>query len=91
VFGKNTYKSPYKQLDCLNRDLSNVICVDFEKTSVEGFEANCVILKEYRSEEHSDADQTLLNLTLFLEHLSKTKGDVRNELTKWGNLNSVDN
>jgi len=90
VFGKNTHKSPFKQLDCLNRDLKNVICIDFEVTSIQGFEDNCCIVKEYKSEDNDDNDQTLMSLALFLEHLAKTKGDLRNELTKWGNLNAVD-
>lgn len=91
MFGKNTPKSSFKQLDCLNREMRNVICIDFEKTSIESFEENCCLIKEYKSDDHDEEDKSLMYLGLFLENLAKNKVDVREHLAKWGNLNAVDN
>jgi len=68
AFGRNTPKSSFKSLNCLNRDIKNILCVDFELSSIEGYEENSIIIPEFKGDDvNSNNDQILYNLTLFLE------------------------
>ncbi|XP_015782743.1 mitochondrial import inner membrane translocase subunit TIM50-C [Tetranychus urticae] len=64
-----------KDLNCLNRDLSKVIMVDWEKDACQLNPDNCLILKKYEGE---DNDKVLFELALFLRTIAvQDVNDVR--------------
>ncbi|XP_049791052.1 mitochondrial import inner membrane translocase subunit TIM50-C-like [Schistocerca nitens] len=67
-----------KNLDCLNRDLSKVIVVDWDGESVKFHKRNTLILPRWKG---NDDDKTLLDLAAFLRTIALAKvEDVRDVL-----------
>ena len=72
-----------KDLDFLNRDLRNVICIDYNPDNVAYNPHNVIVLPEFTGD---GKDRELLQSIVFLKELSKPEvRDVRKELEKWGN------
>lgn len=73
-----------KDLRLLNRDLKNVILVDYDLKNAKYTPNNVVILPEFSGDVN---DKELLYCIQFLKDMAKTNvKDVRNELTKYGNF-----
>ena len=73
-----------KDLKCLNRNLSKVVCIDFDINNVKYTPSNVVIIPEFNGDSN---DKELLQLTQFLKDLSKPNiKDVRKTIEKYGNF-----
>ena len=73
-----------KDLRLLNRNLKNVICIDYDPENVKFTPFNTVIIPEYAG---NVKDKELLPLVPFLMEMAKPNvKDVRNELEKYGNF-----
>eukprot|EP00831_Metopus_contortus_P003901 TRINITY_DN11438_c0_g1_i5.p1 TRINITY_DN11438_c0_g1~~TRINITY_DN11438_c0_g1_i5.p1 ORF type:complete len:142 (-),score=26.64 TRINITY_DN11438_c0_g1_i5:82-507(-) len=77
------YKGIVKDLSYLNRDLNNVIMIDWDTKKIRRQPQNLVILKKF---ENDNSDRELFDVLPFLEHLaSPSILDVREEISKYGN------
>ena len=73
-----------KDLRYLNRNLKNVICIDFEPKSTKYTPDNTIIIPEFTGDIN---DKELLSLIVFLKELSKPQvKDVREYMAKYGNV-----
>lgn len=57
----------HKDLDCINRDLSKVIVIDWNSKSVKSHSRNALRIKEWKGE---DGDRTLFDLALLLKSMT---------------------
>ena len=72
-----------KDLKCLNRNLSTVVCIDYDINNVKYTPSNVIIIPEFTGDSN---DKELLQLTQFLKDLSKPNiKDVRRTIEKYGN------
>jgi hypothetical protein len=73
-----------KDLNFLNRDLRNVICIDYDPDNVLFHQENLIIIPEFLGD---GKDRELLQLIVFLKEMAKPEiKDVRKELEKYGNF-----
>ena len=73
-----------KDLRYLNRNLKNVICIDFEPNSTKYTPDNTIIIPEFTGDVN---DKELQSLIVFLKELSKPQvRDVREYIAKYGNV-----
>lgn len=71
-----------KDLEFLNRDLRNVICIDYNPDNVAFNPHNVVVIPEFNGD---GKDRELLQSIVFLKELAKPEvRDVRKELEKYG-------
>lgn len=70
-----------KDLSYLNRDIKDIIYLDFEDDKVEFHKDNCIILPRW---EGDSSDRELYDIMPFLENLSQSPGDSRAEIKKYG-------
>lgn len=70
-----------KDLTYLNRELKNIIYIDFSDEAVSNQPENAIILSKF---EGDTSDRELVDLIPFLDHLSQHPGDVRNEISRYG-------
>jgi hypothetical protein len=71
-----------KDLEFLNRDLKNVICIDYKPEHVAYHPENTIIIPEFNGD---GKDIELLQMIVFLKEMAKADvKDVRNELEKYG-------
>jgi len=71
-----------KDLEFLNRDLRNVICIDYNPDNVAYNPHNVVVIPEFNGD---GKDRELLQAIVFLKELAKPEvRDVRKELEKYG-------
>lgn len=79
----------YKDLKFLNRGMDRVVVVDFDKDIYLNNKNNVIFLEKYDGEK---IDDSLKDLSLFLNHLSDVKvRDVRTEIKKYGGFKAVGN
>lgn len=72
-----------KDLNYLNRNLSNVVVLDFDLDNVQLHPNNTVIVPEFSGD---GKDRELLYLLVFLKEMGKSDiKDIRDEIKKWGN------
>lgn len=73
-----------KDLNCLNRPLRNVVCIDFDINNVKYNPSNTIIIPEFNGD---PKDKELLQIVQFLKDLAKPNiKDVRQAITKYGNF-----
>lgn len=73
-----------KDLRCLNRNLKNVICVDYDPNNVKYTPTNTIIIPEFTGDSN---DKELLQTIQFLKDLSKPNvKDVRSMITTLGSF-----
>lgn len=71
-----------KDLHFLNRDLKNVVCVDYDPENIKFNPTNAVILPEFNGD---GKDRELIMAIVFLKEMAKPDvKDVRKEIEKWG-------
>jgi mitochondrial import inner membrane translocase subunit TIM50 len=71
-----------KDLSYMNRDVKDMVYLDFDDDKAEFHKDNCIILPRW---EGSSDDRELYDLMPFLENLAGAPGsDVRNEIKKYG-------
>lgn len=74
----------YKDLRYLNRNLANVVCIDFDPNSTKYTPDNTIIIPEFNG---NNNDKELQLLTVFLKELSKPNvKDVRSIISKYGSV-----
>ena len=79
----------YKDLKFLNRGMDRVVVVDFDKDIYLNNKNNVIFMEEYDGQKK---DESLKDLSLFLNHLSDVKvRDVRREIKKYGGFKAVGN
>ena len=72
-----------KDLNYLNRNLSNVVVLDFDLDNVQLHPNNTIVVPEFSGD---GKDRELLYLLVFLKEMGRSDiKDIRNELKKWGN------
>lgn len=72
-----------KDLRYLNRNLKNVICIDYDPENVKYTPYNAIIIPEF---DGNPKDKELLQLVQFLKEMAKPEvKDVQKELEKYGN------
>lgn len=71
-----------KDLSYLNRDLREVIYVDFDPEKAEFHQENCIKIPYWDGDE---SDRELYDLVPFLESIAMKPVDVRKEIAKVGN------
>jgi hypothetical protein len=73
-----------KDLNYLNRDLKNVIVIDYDPDHVKFHPSNAVIIPEFQGD---GTDRELLQSIVFLKEIAKPDvKDVRKEIEKYGNF-----
>jgi import inner membrane translocase subunit TIM50 len=78
-----------KDLDYLNRDLKNVICIDFDPNNVMYHPENTLIIPEFNGD---GKDKELIQAIVFLKEMAKPDiKDVRNEFKRLGNYRTYIN
>jgi import inner membrane translocase subunit TIM50 len=71
-----------KDLSYMNRDLKDVVYIDFDDSKAEFHKDNVILLPRW---EGDSQDRELYDLMPFLENLSQAHGsDARNEIKKYG-------
>ena len=79
VFNNGKY---IKDLSYLNRDLKDIIYIDFSDEKVEFHKDNAIIIPRWSGD---SSDRELYDILPFLENLGQNYGaDVRNEIKKYG-------
>ena len=73
-----------KDLSYMNRNINNIVCIDFDKEKYFYHQNNVISIPKY---EGDDQDRILLDLMPFLEYLATPGLDVRKELDKYGHEN----
>ena len=70
-----------KDLSYMNRPIKEIVYIDFNDEKVEFHKDNCIILPRWEGDR---SDRELYDILPFLESLSQSKGDVRDEIRQYG-------
>jgi import inner membrane translocase subunit TIM50 len=73
-----------KDLSYMNRDIKDIVCIDFDDAKFDFHKRNVVKVPKWEGE---DDDRVLLDMIPFLEHLADPRLDVRKELDRYGHDN----